>query len=83
MEDVDASDEISALLGDRYDGIHGGNGTKAGGFGKVDAQGEGHLTADEQAEFERLQRLRLSAIRERIPPPVIDEGDLKRLRESL
>ena len=41
------------------------------------------LTPDEQAEFERLQRLCLSAIRERFPPPAIDEDGLERLRESL
>jgi hypothetical protein len=40
------------------------------------------LTADERAEFERLQRLCLSAIREKFPPPVADEDGLKRLRES-
>jgi hypothetical protein len=41
------------------------------------------LTADERAEFERLQYLCLSAIREKFPPPVVDEDGLKRLRESL
>jgi hypothetical protein len=41
------------------------------------------LTDDERAEFERLQVLCLSAIRERFPPPPIDEEGLKRLRESL
>ena len=41
------------------------------------------LTANERAEFERLQHLCLSAIREKLPPPVVDEDGLRRLRESL
>lgn len=41
------------------------------------------LTAEEQAEFERLQHLCLSAIREKFPPPPVDDDGLKRLRESL
>ena len=41
------------------------------------------LTADERAEFERLQRLCFAAIDERFPPPIVDEEGLKRLRESL
>jgi hypothetical protein len=41
------------------------------------------LTADERAEFERLERLCFAAIDERFPPPVVDEEGLKRLRESL
>jgi hypothetical protein len=41
------------------------------------------LTAEEQAEFERLQRLCFSAIREKFPSPPVDEDGLKRLRESL
>src|SRR5262245_56319533 len=41
------------------------------------------LTAEERAEFERLQHFCFSAIEERFPPPVIDEDGLKRLRESL
>jgi hypothetical protein len=41
------------------------------------------LTAEERAEFERLQRLCFAAIDERFPPPPIDEEGLKRLRESL
>jgi hypothetical protein len=41
------------------------------------------LTAEEQAEFERLQRLCFAAIDERFPRPVVDEDGLKRLRESL
>lgn len=40
------------------------------------------LTAEEQTEFERLQRLCFAAIDERFPPPVVDEDGLKRLRES-
>ncbi len=40
------------------------------------------LTAEEQAEFERLQRLCFAAIEEKFPPPVVDEDGLKRLRES-
>jgi hypothetical protein len=41
------------------------------------------LTAEERAEFERLQRLCFAAIDERFPPPVVDEDGLKRLRQSL
>ncbi len=43
----------------------------------------GGLTADEQAEFERLQQFCLSGVEERFPPPAIDEVALERLRESL
>jgi hypothetical protein len=41
------------------------------------------LTAEKQAEFERLQRLCFAAIDERFPRPVVDEDGLKRLRQSL
>jgi hypothetical protein len=40
------------------------------------------LTAEERAEFERLERLCFAAIDERFPPPVVDEDGLERLRES-
>ncbi len=38
------------------------------------------LTAEEQFEFDRLQRLCFSAIDESAPRPVIDEEGLRRLR---
>lgn len=41
------------------------------------------LTAEEQVEFERLQRLCFAAIEGKFPRPVIDEDGLRRLRESL
>jgi hypothetical protein len=41
------------------------------------------LTAEERAEFERLQRLCFAAIDERFPRPVVDAEGLKRLRDSL
>jgi hypothetical protein len=41
------------------------------------------LTAEERAEFERLQRLCFAAIDERFLRPIVDEDGLNRLRESL
>jgi hypothetical protein len=56
------------------------NGRRSELIRKKNRQG---LTAEEQLEFERLQRLYFAAIDERFPPPVVDEDGLERLRESL